>query len=75
MAGGTHLKAAAQKACNPAGATPAASSSEEQPKTVRVACSDTKVLPLLIRLLTACCVTVLGWLLLLLVLLPAANGL
>lgn len=36
---------------------------------MRVACSDTNVLPLLMRLLMACCVTVLGWLLLLLLLL------
>lgn len=63
-----HLKAAAQKACNPAGAIPALRSSEEHPKTVWVACSDTNVLPLLICRVNAG-VLMLFWILLLLLLL------
>jgi hypothetical protein len=46
-----YLKAAVQKARSPAHPTPANISSEEHPKTVRVTCSERKVLPLLMLLL------------------------
>lgn len=46
-----YLNAAVQKARRPEGDTPADMSCEEAPNTVRVACSDRKVLRLLMALL------------------------